>query len=169
MCGTGFRGAPSDADLPAKDDVMDLEDLFGNDKHRYGKGHGDKHGSRKHRGDHDEHGHRAKHDDEWGGDPDRHDDDHGGRGRIDDEHSDGRHSRPSFPGLGHAILLPKLKKLFQNKVLAAGCLLVALVLVGLLLWLVVALIGAINQHGLKGAVDLVNRTLKWLWEGSGKG
>ncbi len=45
----------------------------------------------------------------------------------------------------------------------------ALVLAALLIWLVVALVGAISEHGLKGAVDLLQRSLKWLWEGSPKG
>jgi hypothetical protein len=119
---------------------MDLDDLFGG-------GHGGRQG--RHRG-HDDHDRGHERDDDGYGDRDR-----------------DRHRRHGGPDL-HALTRDLLPKLLANKPLLAAVAGGALLLVVLAVWLLVTLIGAVGQGGLKGIVEPAVEAGKTIWEGSGK-
>jgi hypothetical protein len=137
---------------------MDLDDLLdGGHRRRHGMrrahGHDDDHGG----GDHHDHRRDHDHDDResWpvpGGHRERHDGSHDRHGGLD----------------LHALRRDLLPKLLANKPLLAalvGAVLVALVLAT---WLLVTIVGALGQGGLRGVVEPVVEGAKNIWEGSGK-
>jgi hypothetical protein len=68
----------------------------------------------------------------------------------------------------HALARDLLPRLLANKPLLAAVAGVALLLVVLAVWLLVTLIGAVGQGGLKAIVDPAVEAGKTIWEGAGK-
>jgi hypothetical protein len=137
---------------------MGLDDLFenkGQGKHgRRGEGRGagyDAHG-------HDDHG---RHGHEGNGSPAVPGEGYGDHGGFPFGSSHGH----------HPLKTDMFRKLLANKPLVIGLAAVAVILLGLALWLLVALLGMVNDQGVKGLLEKfdIPGLLKRLWEGAGKG
>jgi hypothetical protein len=91
-----------------------------------------------------------------------------------DDHDDRYGRRRSYGHRGHggldlhALGRDLLPRLLANKPLLAAVAGAALLLVVLAIWLLVALIGAVGQGGLRGLLEPVVEAARTAWEGTAK-